>query len=64
MSPPATSTARAARRATAPARRVHRRVSGPVARAAAAVREAGGNVTWLLDRAAAGDGRSAGGRWG
>ena len=36
----------------------------PVARAAAAVREAGGTVTWLLDRAAAGDGRSAGGRWG
>lgn len=36
----------------------------PVARAAAAVREAGGTVTWLLDRAAAGDGRSGGGRWG
>jgi 6-phosphogluconolactonase len=36
----------------------------PVARAAAAVRRAGGAVTWLLDRATAGQVRSAGGRWG
>jgi 6-phosphogluconolactonase len=36
----------------------------PVARAAATVRRAGGQVTWLLDRAAAGAARSAGGRRG
>jgi 6-phosphogluconolactonase len=36
----------------------------PAARATAAVRQAGGAVTWLLDRAAASELRSAGGSWG
>jgi 6-phosphogluconolactonase len=36
----------------------------PIARAAATVRRAGGQVTWLLDRAAAGEVRSTGGRRG